>query len=111
MTPVAVILVLIFALMSRWMFRSAFRYDPERAKQVMAMNERDAIENPRLLATGGVVVALVMICFVLHTTLHIEPSVVAITGGLVLLAVSRLDAGDVVRDWSGRRWRSSPGCS
>ena len=98
MAPIAVILVLIFAVMSRWMFRSAFRYDPERAKQVMEMNERDAIENPRLLATGGVVVALVMICFVLHTTLHIEPSVVAITGGLVLLAVSRLDAGDVVRD-------------
>ncbi|GGO47619.1 membrane protein [Streptomyces daqingensis] len=98
MAPIAVVLVLLFALVSRWMFRSAFRYDAERAKTVMEMDEREAITNPRLLIISGVVVAAVMACFVLHTALHIEPAVVAISGGLVLLAVSRLDAGEVARD-------------
>ena len=40
----------------------------------------------------------VTVAFVFHTVLHLEPSVVAMVGGLVLLALSRLDAEDVARD-------------
>jgi Na+/H+ antiporter NhaD/arsenite permease-like protein len=36
--------------------------------------------------------------FVLHTVLHLEPSVVAIVGGLLLLAVSRVDAAAVAKE-------------
>lgn len=98
MAPITTVLVLVFAVMARWLFRGAFRYDPVRAARVMAMRERDAIRDGRLLAVSGVVIALVMTGFVLHTALHLEPSVVAITGGLLLLAVSRLKAKDVVAD-------------
>ncbi|WP_405818054.1 ArsB/NhaD family transporter [Streptomyces sp. NBC_00838] len=98
MTPIVVVLMVVFVLMSRVMFRKAFRYDPERVKSVMEMDERAAITNPRLLKLSGVVLLAVMAGFVLHTTFHIEPSVVAITGGLVLLALSRLDAEEVARD-------------
>ena len=93
MTPIAVLLLLVFCLLARVLFRSAFRYDPERAQQVMAMDEREAIRDARLLAVGGVVVGLVMACFVLHTALHLEPSVVAMTGGLALLALSHWTRG------------------
>ncbi|OEV09367.1 putative tyrosine transporter P-protein [Streptomyces sp. Amel2xB2] len=98
MAPIAVLLTLVFAVMSRFMFRSAFRYDAEKAQRVMEMDEREAIENPRLLIVSGVVVAVVMICFVFHTALHLEPAVVAVVGGLALLAASRLSAEDVVKD-------------
>jgi Na+/H+ antiporter NhaD/arsenite permease-like protein len=98
MAPITTLLIVVFAVMSRWMFRSAFHYDPKRAKQIMKMRERDAITDTRLLAVSGVVIAIVMVCFVLHTTLHLEPSVVAISGGLVLLAVSRLNTREVVAD-------------
>ncbi|TXL88641.1 ArsB/NhaD family transporter [Streptomyces sp. IB2014 016-6] len=98
MTPIVVVLMVVFVLMSRVMFRKAFRYDPERVKSVMEMDERAAITDPRLLKLSAVVLLAVMAGFVLHTTFHIEPSVVAITGGLVLLALSRLDAEEVARD-------------
>ncbi|WP_412074771.1 SLC13 family permease [Streptomyces xanthophaeus] len=98
MAPISALLVVVFAVMARWMFREAFRYDPKRTAHVMAMRERDAIKDGRLLTVSGVVIAIVMVCFVLHTTLHLEPSVVAISGGLVLLAVSRLDVKEVVAD-------------
>ncbi|MFD3486730.1 SLC13 family permease [Streptomyces sp. NPDC058665] len=98
MTPIVVVLMVVFVLMSRVMFRKAFRYDPERAKSVMEMDERAAIKNPGLLKLSGIVLLAVMAGFVLHTTFHIEPSVVAITGGLVLLALSRLDTEEVARD-------------
>ena len=42
--------------------------------------------------------AAVTAAFVLHTVLHLEPAIVALVGGLVLLALSRLDATAVARD-------------
>jgi Na+/H+ antiporter NhaD/arsenite permease-like protein len=66
--------------------------------QVMALNEREAIREGRLLAISLVVLALVTVAFVLHSVLHLEPSVIALVGGLALLALSRLDAEDVARD-------------
>ncbi|GAA2570758.1 MULTISPECIES: ArsB/NhaD family transporter [Streptomyces] len=98
MTPVVIVLMIVFVLMSRVMFRKAFRYDPERATSVMELNPREAIEDVRLLIVSGVVITAVMTCFVLHTWLGLEPSVVAISGGLLLLGVSRLTPGDVVKD-------------
>jgi Na+/H+ antiporter NhaD/arsenite permease-like protein len=44
------------------------------------------------------VLGLVTVAFVLHTVVDLEPSVVAILGGLLLLALSRLDASELVRD-------------
>jgi Na+/H+ antiporter NhaD/arsenite permease-like protein len=44
------------------------------------------------------VLGLVTAAFVLHTVLHLEPSVVALLGGLLLLALSRLDAAEVAKD-------------
>jgi Na+/H+ antiporter NhaD/arsenite permease-like protein len=44
------------------------------------------------------VLAVVTAAFVLHTVLHLEPSVVALVGGLVLLGLSRLDAEQVAKD-------------
>ena len=98
MAPIVVVLMIAFILMSRLMFRDAFRYDPERVASVMELEPREAIKDTRLLVVSGVVITAVMVCFVLHTALHLEPSVVAVSGGLLLLAVSRLRPADVVKD-------------
>jgi Na+/H+ antiporter NhaD/arsenite permease-like protein len=57
-----------------------------------------------------IVLTVVTAAFVLHTVLHLQPSVVAIVGGLTLLAASKLDASEVAK-WSGPRWHSSPAYS
>jgi hypothetical protein len=73
-------------------------HDDDRAAAVMALRERDAIRDGRLLLVSGVVLAVVTTAFVLHTVLHLQPSVVALVGGLVLLAASRLHAEEVAKD-------------
>jgi Na+/H+ antiporter NhaD/arsenite permease-like protein len=98
LAPLIVLLLVVFIGLCRWLFRSAFRYDPQRVTRLMALQERDAIRDGRLLAVSLAVLGLVTIAFVLHTVLHLEPSVVALVGGLVLLAASRLDTGEVARD-------------
>jgi Na+/H+ antiporter NhaD/arsenite permease-like protein len=98
LAPLVVVLLAVFLGLCRVLFRSAFAYDPDRADAVMALRERDAISDGRLLAVSMAVLTLVTAAFVLHTVLHLEPSVVAIVGGLVLLAASRLDAEEIARD-------------
>ncbi|HEX2417699.1 MAG TPA: SLC13 family permease, partial [Micromonosporaceae bacterium] len=82
----------------RVLFRSAFVYDEERAAAVMTLRERDAIRDKRLLIVSLVVLGVVLTAFVLHTVLHLEPAVVAIVGGLGLLALSRQNAEKVAQD-------------
>jgi len=98
LAPLVVVLLAVFIGLCRWLFRRAFAYDPERAATVMALRERDAIRDGRLLVVSLVVLAVVTAAFVLHTVLHLEPSVVALVGGLVLLAASRLEAQEVAKD-------------
>jgi Na+/H+ antiporter NhaD/arsenite permease-like protein len=98
LAPIIVLVMVVFIALSRVMFRGSFDADPERVRGIMELDEKEAIHNPRLLVLGLVVLGFVTVAFALHTVLHMEPSVVAIVGGLVLLAFSRLDAEDVARD-------------
>jgi Na+/H+ antiporter NhaD/arsenite permease-like protein len=98
LAPLVVLLLIVYIGLCRWLFRDSFRYDPERAAEVLQLRERDAIENGRLLALSGAVLAVVLAGFMLQTTLDLEPSVVAVVGGLSLLGLSRLDAHGVAAD-------------
>lgn len=98
LAPIVLIILMVFVGLCRVLFRSAFRSDPDRAASVMALRERDAIRDRRLLAISLIVLGAVTAAFVLHTVLDLEPSVVAIVGALILLAASRLDPGEIAQD-------------
>ncbi|GAA0549856.1 ArsB/NhaD family transporter [Paractinoplanes ferrugineus] len=98
LAPFVLLVLVVLVLLCRVMFRRAFRFDAERAAQVMALREGDAIRDRRLVVMSLVVLGMVLVAFSLHTVLGLEPSVVALLGGLLLLALSRLDAGEVAKD-------------
>ncbi|MEU5880035.1 ArsB/NhaD family transporter [Spirillospora sp. NPDC047279] len=90
LAPLVVGLVVVFCLLCRVLFRSAFTYDPERAAEVMSLEEREAITDRRLLFQGLAVLAVVVAAFVLHPVLHYEPSVVALLGAGLLVAATKV---------------------
>jgi Na+/H+ antiporter NhaD/arsenite permease-like protein len=98
MAPWVVVLMVVFCLMCRVLFRSAFVYDAERAESVMVLDEREAIKDPRLLVKSLAVLALVVAAFVLHPVLHYEPSVVALLGAGLLLLVTDVELGDALSE-------------
>jgi Na+/H+ antiporter NhaD/arsenite permease-like protein len=98
LAPLVVVLLVVFLGLCRWLFRAAFAYDADRAASIAVLRERDAIRDGRLLVVSLAVLTVVTTAFVLHTVLHLQPSVVAIVGGLLLLALSRLDAHEVAKD-------------
>jgi Na+/H+ antiporter NhaD/arsenite permease-like protein len=102
MAPWVVVLMAVLCLMCRFLFRSAFVFDAERAEAVMALDEREAIKDRGLLVKSLVVLALVVAAFVLHPVLHYEPSVVALLGAGLLMLITDVEVGDALADveWS-----------
>ena len=98
LAPLAAVLVVVLLALCRVMFRRSFGYDEERAAEIMELEEREAIKDPRLLIQGLVVLALVVAGFVLHPVLHYEPSIVALLGAGLLVAVSAVDTHDVLAE-------------
>jgi Na+/H+ antiporter NhaD/arsenite permease-like protein len=98
LAPFVLVVLAVLVLLCRIMFRRAFRYDAERAERVMALRESDAIRDRRLVVLSLLVLGAVLVAFSLHTLLGLGPSVVALLGGLLLLALSRLDATEIAKD-------------
>ena len=96
--PFVLVLLLVFIGVCRWLFRDAFRSDPERVAEVMQLRERDAIRNKTLLIQSLVTLGLVLIAFMLHTVLGTEPSEVALLGAGLLVLISRVTTQDAVSE-------------
>jgi Na+/H+ antiporter NhaD/arsenite permease-like protein len=94
MAPIAALSIAVLVAMLPLLFRGAFKGDPNRVADVMALNEKEAITDRRLLVICGIVLALVFIGFVGHAAFHIEPSVVALLGAGILVLLSRSQPRD-----------------
>jgi Na+/H+ antiporter NhaD/arsenite permease-like protein len=98
LAPFVVVLMVVFVVVCRWLFRDAFHYDEQRVAEVMALSERDAIRNRTLLVQSLVVLALVLAGFSLHSLLHVEPSVVALLGAGLLVLISKVTTEEAIAD-------------
>ena len=94
MTPIVILVLVVFLGMLPRLFRGSFGVDAERVADVMSLNEREAIRDSRLLIKCGVVLVAVFAAFVTHSVLHIAPSIVALLGAGILVLISRLERSD-----------------
>ncbi|MGV9292887.1 ArsB/NhaD family transporter [Amycolatopsis sp. NPDC003676] len=88
LAPIVAIELVVLGLVLPWLFRGSFTVDPQRVDDVMALNEREAIRQPKLLIKSGAVLLLVFAGFVLHSVVHLDPSVVALLGAGLLVLLS-----------------------
>jgi Na+/H+ antiporter NhaD/arsenite permease-like protein len=98
MAPMIVVLLVLFVLACRVLFRSAFRTDAARVADVMTLTEREAIRDHGLLVRSLIVLAAVLAGFTLHSVLHMEPSIVALLGAGILVLISGLGPDEYLVD-------------
>jgi Na+/H+ antiporter NhaD/arsenite permease-like protein len=101
--PLVLLLIVVFLILSRWLFRDALVFHPERVAEVRSLDEREALVPGSLLAKSLAVLVVVTIGFVLQEPLGYEPSVVALLGAGVLLLVA---GGDRNRFLAEVEWRT-----
>ena len=94
LAPIVVIVMVVFVALLPRLFQGSFGVDPQRVADVMSLEEREAIQDTRLLIKCGVVLVLMFAAFVAHSAIHIEPSVVALLGAGVLILISGLERSD-----------------
>ncbi|MDO8106078.1 ArsB/NhaD family transporter [Isoptericola sp. b441] len=98
LTPLVIGLMIVFIGLAWLLFGRRLHHDAERAAKVMALNEREAIKDTRLLITSVAVIALVLAGFALQGVTHLDPAVVALLGAGLLALLTRLEARKVVAD-------------
>jgi Na+/H+ antiporter NhaD/arsenite permease-like protein len=87
--PVIIVLAVLLLLLPR-LFPGFFHVDPDRVADVMALDEGEAIRDRKLLIQCGIVLVVVFAGFVAHKEIHMEPSLVAMTGAGILIIISGL---------------------
>lgn len=73
----------------KFVYRKEMQEKPQNIDQLVKMNEKEAIEDPKTLKIIVGILCLVVALFFLHNKLHLAPSMVALIGAaLALICVS-----------------------
>ena len=94
---VVIVLMVIIPLLVA-LFRKELINSPSDRAKVLELDESSFIKDQVLLKKSLLVLGLVVIAFVLHTAIHLEPAVIALFGAGILVAISRLKPRDYVAD-------------
>ncbi|MEO6059357.1 MAG: ArsB/NhaD family transporter [Candidatus Limnocylindria bacterium] len=98
MGPLSAIVLVVFLVAARWLFRGQLVVDPEMRDALLALDERQMITDPTLLRRSLVVLGLTMLGFLLQGPLGYEPATVALTGAVALMVVARENPREVLRE-------------
>ncbi|GIF75605.1 SLC13 family permease [Asanoa siamensis] len=98
MGPIVVVLFVLFVIMSRFMFRKSFVYNPDRVEAVLRLDGSAAIKDRALLARCLAVLGLVTVAFALHSVLHLEPAIIALLGAGLMVLVSGAKSSDYLAE-------------
>lgn len=102
LAPVAIVTLVVVTGGLALVFRDRLRVAPERAREVAALDAaRDMREARHVKRTLAVLLGTIA-AFFLHTLLHMEPAVVALTGATVMLLVAADDVEAALEriEWS-----------
>ena len=98
MAPMVVVVLLVIIPLLTVMFRKELVNSQADRDQIMQLNPKEYITDSTLLKKSLAVLTLVMVAFITHTIFHLEPSVIALMGAGILVAISGLKPKDFVAD-------------
>ena len=95
---VVIVILAVMLVCFRIMYGKQLGVDAEKTK----LNESKTIKDHALMVKSLVLIALVVVGFVMHSTLGIESCVVALTAAAVMLIIGKQDAEDIIAnvEWS-----------
>lgn len=98
MAPLVVVALLFTIPLLMWMFRSSLVNSAKDRAEIMKLQAKSFITDSKLLTKSVVVLGIVIIGFLLHSLIHIDPSVVAMSGAGLLILISKLKPAEFARD-------------
>jgi len=98
MAPLSAILLVVYLLAARWLFRGQLEADPALRESLLELDESEMITNPGLLRVALIVLGLTLVGFLFHGVLHLEPATIALAGAVVLMLLARESPDEALRE-------------
>lgn len=100
--PVVVIVLIATIFAFKFIYKKQLKANPEDMAEVMAMDEKSLIRDHVLLTKSIIVIVLVIAGFMLHNVTHMESSIVALSGAVIMMVIGRQNIEKVILDveWS-----------
>ncbi|MFA2860816.1 ArsB/NhaD family transporter [Bacillus paranthracis] len=97
LAPIVIIISIVTLGIIYFMYRNKLKTTTEQIKILMALNEKDYIKDQSLLLKSITILGLTILGFVLHSIIHVDAAVIAMTGAtlLMLIGVKEHDIEDV----------------
>lgn len=87
LTPIVLIIMIVTVMILAFLYRRQLKSDPKLIEQLMNLNERDYIKDPLLLKKSVSVLILTILGFILHSVIHVDAAVIAMTGATILMVI------------------------
>ncbi len=98
MGPPAILIFLAFLVTVRVFFGRQLEVHPEIRDAVLALDEREVLEEPRLLRISLIVIGLTIGAFLVHGAFGFEPATIALFGAAVLMLLARIEPSEVLEE-------------
>jgi len=85
LAPITAVILAVTLCILYGIYKNQLKPNPELQAKLMAMDEKSFIQNPQLMTKSLIILALTLLGFILHSLIHVEAAVVAITGAVVLM--------------------------
>lgn len=97
LAPIVIIISIVTLAIIYFLYRNKLKTTPEQIEKLMALNEKDYIKDQSLLLKSISILGLTILGFVLHSIIHVDAAVIAMTGAtlLMLIGVKEHDIEDV----------------
>lgn len=96
--PIVVIIMIVFILVIKFIYGRKMEVAEESIRQVMLLDESKAIEDPVLMKKSIVMIILVVIGFVTHSSLNVESCVIALTAATIMLLIGKQDVETIIAE-------------
>ncbi|UOY90957.1 ArsB/NhaD family transporter [Ectobacillus sp. JY-23] len=87
LAPVVAVIIGVTALMIYFIYRKQLQTDAAQIKVLMDLDENSYIKDRKLMIKSLTVLGLTILGFVLHSILHVDAAVIAMTGATILMLI------------------------
>ena len=98
MGPISLVILLAFIGLSRILFKNDLKTGKGASVDIQALDTSALITDPVLLRKSLVVLGGVIVGFLAHGALHLEPATIALAGAAILMLWGRCDPHHLLRD-------------
>lgn len=100
--PVVIIILLTTMLCFRFIYKDKLHVDDSFKEEILKLDESKAIKDKVLLKKSIIMIFFVLLGFIFHNIIHIDSSIIALTGATIMLFIGKQDIDEILAsiEWS-----------